>query len=369
MNDEFVRLHMDGGRFKRRTMPVDALPELTAYSQLVVEVAKAIFRKTHPQRQRVPRGFAESLALQLTQFEEGSVVPVLERRPVSDQVALLDNEFERARTAINGAVEATSIQALPPDFPQDLLPLFNRLGRSLRDDEYFLIQPPVGEEVRYDRSVRRRLVQMGGRRYTAPATVVGKVSALDSGTRTFSLRSAADDITVDGQYEPGSWDVLHTAHSDPWQDGNLVRVSGEAEFNEVDHPVRFLEEIDAVAVGSAAWAEQRLDELESLEAGWYGVEGGGQPLASEVANRVRDLITELDAAALQQPRFALMVGGGISSEWSFGVRRIVLEVEDVEDLYLLVFDSSSQEVLEEHETATLEDVIESVRQGQQGVNG
>jgi hypothetical protein len=67
----FAKLRLTGGRFEGDGMPVEALVELVAYEQLVVGVAKELFRREHSGRQRLPRGFAERLQLRLRTVERG----------------------------------------------------------------------------------------------------------------------------------------------------------------------------------------------------------------------------------------------------------------------------------------------------------
>lgn len=51
---------LKGARFEGHSVPVSVLPDFTAYRDLVLEIARALFFRDHPDRQRVPKGFEES---------------------------------------------------------------------------------------------------------------------------------------------------------------------------------------------------------------------------------------------------------------------------------------------------------------------
>jgi hypothetical protein len=165
--DPFARLRLTGGRFDRAGMPVETLVELAAYRDLVVGVAKEIFRGRHPDRQRVPRGFEDRLHLRLRTVEEGSAIPVLERALPEGMLLAPDDEFTEARNLIEDAVAAVDAQALlPDDFPHDALVLFNRFGQTLRADE--AIELRYGTAIsgpRYTPEVRKALVLQQKRTY------------------------------------------------------------------------------------------------------------------------------------------------------------------------------------------------------------
>jgi hypothetical protein len=74
-----VTMRLTGSRFGQPGMPVEVLPELTAYRELIVAVARELFLRRNLGRQRVPRGFTESFQLRLERVDKGSTIPVLER--------------------------------------------------------------------------------------------------------------------------------------------------------------------------------------------------------------------------------------------------------------------------------------------------
>jgi hypothetical protein len=175
-------LRLTGGRFDGVGMPVETLVELAAYRDLVLGVAKELFRTTHPARQRVPRGFAERLQLRLRTVETGSAIPVLERVAASGALLADDDEFTRARDVIEDAVAAVGSGAdLPSAFPGSALVLFNRFGQTLRSDEAIELRrgaSPSGAT--YTRGVRKRLVLNQRRTFQEEVEDIGWVSEVDA---------------------------------------------------------------------------------------------------------------------------------------------------------------------------------------------
>ncbi len=78
-DDTFATLIFKGGRFQGAAMPLEALPELAAYRELVLAVAKAIWQGDHQERQRLPKGFERDFRLVMLGVTEGSTVPQIAR--------------------------------------------------------------------------------------------------------------------------------------------------------------------------------------------------------------------------------------------------------------------------------------------------
>lgn len=92
-------MRLTGSRFGQPGMPVEVLPELAAYRELVATVARELFLRRNPGRQRVPRGFTESFQLRLERVDKGSTIPVLERvSPESVPFSEFDDFFRNLET-------------------------------------------------------------------------------------------------------------------------------------------------------------------------------------------------------------------------------------------------------------------------------
>src|SRR5690606_5839883 len=81
----FGYLRLAGGRFDAAEgLPVTSAAELERYALLVSTVARELYLRAHPKRQRVPRGFDQAFDLRLTRVGRGSQIPVLVRPTVND---------------------------------------------------------------------------------------------------------------------------------------------------------------------------------------------------------------------------------------------------------------------------------------------
>jgi len=68
-----------------------------AYEELIVALAKHLYREKHPERKRVVRGFAEGFHLHLYKTEEGSTIPKIVLAPTLALLSLLPSEITEAR--------------------------------------------------------------------------------------------------------------------------------------------------------------------------------------------------------------------------------------------------------------------------------
>ena len=169
-----------GKRFENHEVPLDVLPDLAAYRDLVLELARHLFLARSPSRKRVPKGFMDLFQLVLRKIEAGSACPVLERVPPSPPTGMApsvpaNDVFDEARDLIDQAIAAAaSRRPLPPRFPATLLPRFNQIGRGLRHDESIEFRAPgLSSGPRFDREVRELLVLGEDSKYEDNVEVVG----------------------------------------------------------------------------------------------------------------------------------------------------------------------------------------------------
>jgi hypothetical protein len=156
----FATLVFRGKRFDEAAMPLEVLPELTAYRDLVLAVAKALFQTRNPQRHRLPRGFEAGFRLVLDRVEPGSAVPnvsrVVEQEPQLFPAPPSPDLFDEARDLVQqGIAAAATGEPLPKELTKDILIRFNAFGRTLRDDERVIVAPPGKRDgAVYDRAHR-----------------------------------------------------------------------------------------------------------------------------------------------------------------------------------------------------------------------
>lgn len=347
--DPFARLRLTGGRFDGEGMPVETLVELAAYRDLVVGVAKEIFRVRHPYRQRVPRGFEDRLHLRLRKVEEGSAIPVLERAAPEGTLLAPDDEFTHARDLIEDAVAAIDAQApLPDAFPSDALVLFNRFGQTLRADEAIELRRGTATAgPRYTPEVRKALVLRQKRTYQQEVQDFGWVLEVDAQRMSCLVRLRMGPATP----IPAPLDEVTFAPVkevlEPNGEGPPVRISGVGVVDtdrglirlDSIHDVSLLDEPEDLAL-----LDDRLDELASLEPGW--LDGEGVRPDAVVINRARRILADLMSFEVPRPRVFPTPDGGVQAEWTVGDHEISVTLEPDGKLYAVSVNVASGHTVE-----------------------
>lgn len=189
---EVVRLAFKGQRFRDHALDLSALTELSNFQRVVAETAKALWRASHPDRERLPKRFEDRTRLCLRRIEEGSAVTPLEVYIEEPQEPEL---FEPEPVEINQAVELAHkvFQAverdepLPENFPKALVAEYGRLGQELADDEAIELIPKGREAARLTPISRSRLVAFLEFPHESKVDVTGEVLEADVRQGRFQL--------------------------------------------------------------------------------------------------------------------------------------------------------------------------------------
>lgn len=332
----FARLRLMGGRFDGDGMPVETLGELAQYRELVIGVAREMFLNEHPERKRVPRGFTDRLQLRLRTVEEGSAVPVLERPTPDGTLLAADDDFTRARDAIEDAVKAAEADEPPPNgFPSEALVLFNRFGQTLRPDEAIeLRRGEASAGARYTAETRKKLVLRQKRTYQEELQGIGWITEVDGNGMSCHIRLRLGPTTpvpapLDEVIFGPVKDVL-----EPNGEGPPVWVSGVGVFDSEKGLIRF-DSIHDVSVldepEDLASLDKRLDEIASLSPGW--LDGEGARPDSDVLARASRLLADLLTFEVPRPRVFPTPEGGVQAEWTIGDHEISITFEPSGELH------------------------------------
>ncbi|MBK8569432.1 MAG: hypothetical protein IPN81_05255 [Nitrosomonadales bacterium] len=76
---DLATLRFDGERFKGHALDVECTQELIIYRNLIVECAKELWRRKHPNRINLPKGFEKGFRLQFNRLEDGSAKVPLQK--------------------------------------------------------------------------------------------------------------------------------------------------------------------------------------------------------------------------------------------------------------------------------------------------
>jgi len=304
---------------------VEVLADLAAYKDLVIEVARSLYLAKHRERKRVPKGFEDAFRLTLKQVDPGSAIPVLvmeQDEAESAQQTLdgvadgIDQVYFDARDVIAECVKAVGEGNKPPDrFPRELLTSFNRFGRSLLADESIELAPnkqTVG--VRYNPTVRRKLVLLESKTYEKPLTLVGNVTKVDTDNATLILRTSNGSITA--TYPVLMEGVIIEALRNH---ANDVRLSGMGLYDSSERLLRITDithvvQLDDAVSDASDEILARLTAMGEMEAGWLDGEGvAPDRLTINLASAV--LPEVVDREGLPAPAVFPTPDGGIQAEW------------------------------------------------------
>ena len=328
---EFLRPRLRGSRFDNGEIPLEVLGDLVALGEMVLEVAKWRFLKENPQRQRIPRGFTDSVNLKLTRVERGSATPVISiapRKPGSDRTSFpYQRFFDQAREDI-----ANAIDAVDPDGPGDnnshlptkYFAYFNKIGRSLREDESLELPTPCRQTpARLTRQSRLKLVQISRiREFTQEVTLRGSISEVDQTEMTFELQPIYGHKVV-GPIPEQHHDTVMEAFNG-YRDGARVVVSGIGRY---DHPNRLLilESAEQIDLLDPLDVPARLDELRSMEDGW--LDGYGKAPDHRGLDWLTRTFERNYPDDLPLPYTYPTPEGGVQMEWSLNSNDISLEID------------------------------------------
>jgi hypothetical protein len=222
-------LRFDGPRFKDHGLDVDVLPEIIAYKKLLQETAKEIWRRQNPDRIRLPKNFDADINLKFYGLEKGSTVVPLMREQHLRQLPFFDHELDQAAQLLEQTIQAAGQQeSIPAQLPRTIIPLFDELGKTLREDEIMFVSAGARSQgARFDRTVKERILAWGASTYLDEVDLTGEMRATDLDGARFTLR-LPDGTKVIGRFKPENEAVILEALSE--HSSRRIRIKGTGEF-------------------------------------------------------------------------------------------------------------------------------------------
>jgi hypothetical protein len=303
------RLKYVGARFENKRLPVDVLPDLPAFRELLVAIAKSEWRKLHEDRKRVPKGFDAGLAFDLIGIEDGSAVPVLQWNRETTQARLpgftdqIEDVVQSSFDNIVKLFDEAAIGRFPSAMAPEQIRALNKFGSNLHDNERIEFDGVLnvkGDIVYLSSDIRKRLISSLRDRYDSQiadvGTLLGSVVSESGGDigyiRVRTERYGAFDIQMDNETIKQEFD------------GNIDQ---PIELNltvQLDHEdcvkgvidVHSVSLIDEQIAAQVKRCRDRLNQVASLQSGWHDGEGMA-PTAEAVgaANRFLSLRVALCA--------------------------------------------------------------------------
>jgi len=285
-----------GPRFDDAGLEIDVLSELIAYRKLLIETAKELWRSENRERQRLPKGFEESIRLKFYSIEPGSAAVPIKRVVPTDDTLLFAvparvDEIDEAAQLIDETIAAASEdRPIPERMPKTALPLLAALGENLRQGEAIrtrAVRSMKAAEFTCDTRLRvERLIEAV---YEDHVEIVGEVRSADVDQRNFAIRDAAGakiPAKFRPEHEAEITDALHEHAS------CRIAISGVGEFSARDGSLRRIVRVDQISRRDAAPGDEYDDSAPTL---WQSVIDLGASLPSEEWDRVPpDLAANLD---------------------------------------------------------------------------
>jgi hypothetical protein len=284
---ELVTQKFTGPRFEDHGLDIDVLPELIAYKKLLIETAKEIWWRKHPDRERIQRNFEASLRLKFYRLAEGSVAVPLEREIEVEEGLLnfepVPDELDEAARVLEEAIDAASADApLPSDFPKNVIPLFEQLGKTLEADDSMEFEPPPGARTRkkvvYTQQTRTRMVERATGEYTDVVSVSGEIRAADLDGGSFNLRRE-DGSRLSGKFSPEHEAQITEALKE--HQSCSLEVEGTATFFP-DGKIKRIEKVDKLQIIS----KERTDFDASAKPIWEVAQEIGKSVPQEEWEKV-----------------------------------------------------------------------------------
>jgi hypothetical protein len=241
-----------GESFEDAGLELDWLPDLVAYKRLVVESAKALWRRNHPDRVRLPRGYEDSIRLKFYgAFETASTqVPLFReftRDPESQFLLAVEDEVDEAVDLIEETIEAAGRGSTLPDrLPRSVVPYFEFLGRRLAETSSLTLQSERrNKPALYTQAIRERLTSWVEPSFADVVSLTGEVSEADVYGRSFILN------VPDGTRVPGIFDQSHESEiTDALHrhEAVSVQINGLGEFSASDGLLLRIARIDSLRI-------------------------------------------------------------------------------------------------------------------------
>jgi hypothetical protein len=304
------QLRYVGARFEGARLPLDVLSDLPAFRDLLVSYAKDSWRKLNLDRERLPRGFDQSISFDLVSIEEGSAMAKLDWSRKMAQAMLpeftdeLEELVDRSYGDLVQLVDGAGHDRFPAALSSEHIRALNKLGAGLRESERIEFLGSSGADgnvVYLDTFRRKALITRVRETYQARFEGIGRLIGLHTGKPS-------------GLHPEGYIAVDTAEHGELRIPVDPVRVSEEFDGNtgsevqfslliELDNKDRFrnvietfdVELIDAAVSEHIKRCRARLSELRKLSAGW--LDGSGSPIKTTAINLAEAFLNKRPAFA------------------------------------------------------------------------
>lgn len=343
----FLQPILKGQRFDDHAIPVEVLAEFNAYKLLILEVAKFLFKKNN-NRARLPSGFVDQLTLKISKIEKGSAIALLERE--FDSTAANYNEFTDARELVDSFIsnqDATSLS-----FPPNLIYLFDAFGKSLREDEEFVLCKPnqnAADATTYTKAIRNKILTINRKPAQAAVKLVGQITDVNLNSKKFEIHTESG--LVSGQYENQFSELLRDSHRESENTETTIvgigLITPDNAISRIDKIQHLISIGSENKVSSVPNIEGSLNSMKSLTAGWFDGEQG-LPISITLIEFTKKFFEDLfSQSGIVFPYLYPTLDAGIRAEWSWGNWEVSTEfVDNSKNIEILATQSDGEQTRE-----------------------
>src|ERR1700730_16571387 len=208
-----------GARFEDHGLDLDVLPEILAFKSLIAEVAKDLWRRKNPERERLAVNFDDRFCVKLFSIQGGSATAPFERiYSVPDDALIVeppDDEFDEAVDLIADSITAVqNDRRLPNGLSRRVIPMFAELtGCLLPDESISFISGRSSKNATFTRDTKFLFERRITADFQDEITVRGELRAANLDSRTFTLR-LDDESKVLGKFSEDQESLITEALRD-----------------------------------------------------------------------------------------------------------------------------------------------------------
>ena len=322
---ELMRTTLRGGRFEDGSIPLSVLADLYALQTMVVDIAGWRFKQKTGQM-RLPRKF-DRIYLKLTGLSSGSVVMNIGIDTPKEVLAGVPNQeyFEMAAGDIVDVIGLAehSDGPLSWDIPNQYLEHFNHIGSDLQNEEALEFQTAKRDvTARLTPQTCERLVRhMSISNKSSHSIFRGTVPEVDQKKMTFRLQQIYGPV-IQCQIPTQYMNIIMEAFNG-YREGVRILVGGRS-IRDRKSRISCVEPVDVQKLDQLD-VDSRLDEFRNVQDGW--LKDGGVAPDHAGLDWLSKTLTTYYPADLPLPYTYLMADGGVSLEWSFGVKDVTIEVD------------------------------------------
>jgi hypothetical protein len=324
--EERTRIRLAGSRFTGGRLPIDSLPELAQYQNLVRLMAQRSWLREHDSSEPPPADLDDAMSLVVVEIRNTSADIFLALEHATHYAALQ----EAARDATDSAIHAAySGGELPADLDDSIKHELARFGATLDDrEEIELYAPNAGPEpVVVNRQTRAAVVErLEAENFLVSEVpkppissdtrpVVGHVTQVNADAHWFVISTAsAGKLKAFYRNNPSIIDDLR-AYLDEASQGPITRVVGMLQ-SRGPQPWRLWEtySIERFESPESRFADT-LYSLAQLEPGWAGVVAG-EAVSFSALDAAQKILHELPENSGSDPGVFPTEDGGVLIEWA-----------------------------------------------------